>query len=372
MKNRWLIVVGVSTLLLAGCAPSTAESSPTSAPPSPVPSAATPTATMSVAEEPREGQLYVWGNDRFTLAPDGVDASGALAPVPGMETVVSAASALGAIVAVKSDGSAWWWGLPDPDSTYTLARPTLLEELTDVVSVVSDAQGFQLLTADGAVYFLGSTRSGGDAGQSVDSPAFYPVLIEGLPPIERLGFGTALAVDGSVWVWGCGQSRSIPGIIDRDVCAPITRVEIPELAGIVDGVSGRSVTTSDGRAWSLLNASFVNVADVDRSFSTSENDYYVTSDGTVFADGASQSGGLGNAEAGDPVVLPEVRGLTSVGWGYAGGTIGATDDGLVWIWSTGASTFPSFMPAPGDATPVQMPGVEGAILAGKGFVVVEG
>lgn len=162
-------------------------------------------------------------------------------------------------VAVRKDGSVWTWGT---DSSGMLARscpdrpaclrPGPVPGLSGIVSVATGLETALVLDSAGNVRVwgepFGEKRKDRDAG---GRPIPYePVRVEGLPSIKQVAVGSsfnaAVAMDGTVWVWGGRDWRE--SIFGHD---DFSNENSPPVQ--IEGLSGIRHVSSGGRTLAAID-----------------------------------------------------------------------------------------------------------------------
>lgn len=174
------------------------------------------------------GGVWTWGENYFGKSGDGSqsglayngDANYDTGPshnnyvpvkVTGLSDVVTIYTVAGWYnIAVRQDGSAWFWGKDNVLSfsngeTANQLIPKELPELFGVKSIVSSHYSSIILKNDGTVWSLGYNKFG-QLGNGTKVDHMKPVQVSGLSDIigitnnEESSY--ALKKDGTVWAWG--------------------------------------------------------------------------------------------------------------------------------------------------------------------------
>jgi len=262
----------------------------------------------------KDGTLQGWGDNQWGQL-GAVGTADRLSPVtiPGISGVIDVGASPGLTVALKNDGTVWVWGLVG----------------TSFVSQLG----------------LGP-RPGGTA---------TPTQVPGLSNIVAIAVGdthtVVLRADGKMFAWGRNFSGQlgIGGADNNDKVSPVETVPVPGVVAISAGFSFTLALGADGRVWSWGN---------------------------------NNSGQLGN---GDTTVVQRfspglVIGLTDVvdisaskgaGPGSISGvaaqhSLAVRRDGSVWSWGRNANGQLGDGTTTDRATPVQVPGLSGAVVAAAG------
>lgn len=152
----------------------------------------------------REGTVWAWGRNTWVLL--GTGSTDKIVPVPtpvqGLDDVVRvAASTDQGILALKRDGTVWFWG--DSDQP-----PKQVPGLSDITAVAAGNAHFLALKKDGSVWAWGEHSDGTTLGTRQGYPPTFevPYPVAGLTNVVAIAAGSyhslALAKDGAVWAWG--------------------------------------------------------------------------------------------------------------------------------------------------------------------------
>lgn len=163
-------------------------------------------------------EIWVWGDNYYGSAGTGdkqiVHFSIHVAPqLDGAKYVVTGSDFISVLA---SDGTVWAWGnneygqLGDPNAGNERLTPGQVPGLSDIVEIEVAGQACFALDTNGTAYAWGRNYSTNELGLGVmPNVVASPQAISGMPPIERLNYGSALDVNGDVWCWGSGTSGEI-------------------------------------------------------------------------------------------------------------------------------------------------------------------
>ena len=256
------------------------------------------------------------------------------AGVPGLSNVVAVASGsrqdiaivgLDYGLALKSDGTVWYWAMhPDPQN-YTDSMPVQIVGLSNITAISTGFGNSLALDKDGNVWDWGNNYfgqfgtgivGGGDQpqgtttttptpGQTTTTPIKQPVRVSDLNGVISISSGLrhclALKSDGTVWAWGDNEWGQLG---DGTTTSRYIPTPINNLTGVV--------AISAGHYHSLA----------------------LKSDGTVWAWGDNESGELGTGDTVSSLVPVQVKGLehvTVIADGEAH-SLALKNDGTVWSW----------------------------------------
>lgn len=181
------------------------------------------------------GDLYMWGQNQVGILgqSDTTDRSSPV-QVPGTWDKISFdASNVGFAVGIKSDGTLWTWGRNDAgqlgDSTFFTGRssPVQVGTLNDWVDCVALVQGTVVaIKSDGTLWSWGMAAGGalgnGTTTPDLSSPVQVGTDTDWLGGILRAESRTvAVLKSGTIWAWGVNSvgngNRSVPTIVGSGI-----------------------------------------------------------------------------------------------------------------------------------------------------------
>jgi uncharacterized repeat protein (TIGR01451 family) len=215
---------------------------------------------MHTASVRNDGTVWNWGTGSNGQLGDGNSGVGVAVATPvqvaGLEGFVSVADGSGFVIALKSDGTVWGWGLNNSgqlgDGTTTdRTTPVPTIGLTDVTAISTYGFFSFALRSDGTVWTWGY---GGGIGSTVGVIRTTPVQLTGISNVTKIaaGGGHALMLksDKTVWAVG-GNSRGQLGdgtTTDRPFPVPVTGLS--NAAAIAAGGDEFSLALKeDGTVW---------------------------------------------------------------------------------------------------------------------------
>ena len=157
-----------------------------------------------------DGTVWAWGINNSGQLGDGTTID---RPRPvqtsGLTGVTAIATRGFFSLALKSDGTVWTWGLAGGLGPTTPAVRTTPVQLTGVANVAKIAAGgghVLMLKADKTVWAAGA-NSRGELGDGTTTNRPFPVQVSGLSNVASIAaggdeFSLAVKEDGSVWAWG--------------------------------------------------------------------------------------------------------------------------------------------------------------------------
>jgi alpha-tubulin suppressor-like RCC1 family protein/predicted transcriptional regulator len=185
-----------------------------------------------------DGTVWSWGRGTAGQMGNGQFNDSTVPVKASVSDVVAISCGYDHTMAVKRDGTAWGWGdnvvnvLGNRSSAEFQATPVAVEDLRDVVAVATSGSHTVALKSDGTAWAWGMFNEGiiGNGVYSGDGSIIYPVKVIGLENIRQISasysHSLALRGDGSLWAWG----RNAEGELGND-----KQTSSPE------GISGEAV-----------------------------------------------------------------------------------------------------------------------------------
>lgn len=323
-----------------------------------------------------DGNLYSWGANLFGQLGDGTSISRTSpALVSGGSTLwKQVASGDQFVVALRSDGTLWSWGLNQvgqlgDGTTTNRAAPAKIGTATDWVFVAAGKRHAFAINNKGVLFGWGGNFNG-QLGDSTTVSRLVPTLITGFAPAPKgvtitnktwktvaagdthtLGIDT----DNGLYGWGGNASGQIGNNSSADAALP-TKIGASVWASVSAGSAHSTGIRTDGTlfAWgSNSNGQVGNVAMQDVQVPaqiTTANNWAVVSagafhtmatrtDGSLWgwgANGDSQLGNGGQIDAFVPAKIGKVSNWNTVSAG-AGHTMGIQNDNTLWGWGRNLS-----------------------------------
>lgn len=162
-----------------------------------------------------DGTLWAWGLNSNGQLGDGTT-TGHSTPVQvtGLTGVVHAAAGWHHSLAVKSDGTVWAWGygrngelgIGSVSSPYYITTPSQVPGLSTGLRVAAGNYHSMLRTSDNRLFIWGSNANGQLGTGSTSPSSSTPVQVTSLTNVAFIAPGTsnsmAIRTDGSPWIWG--------------------------------------------------------------------------------------------------------------------------------------------------------------------------
>jgi alpha-tubulin suppressor-like RCC1 family protein len=235
------------------------------------------------------------------------------------------------MLALRTDGTVWQWGVPVYYPGPTQATPVRVEGLESATKIAVGYSHLLALRTDGTLWAWGSNGSG-QVGDGTTTERLTPVQVANLTGVVEMAAGDnhslALRSDGTVWAWGANYLGQLG---DTTLQSRSTAVQVQ---GLTDATA---VFAHEGLSLALRN------------------------DGSVWWWGStSPAWRRGDRQ---PHAPEPVQGLSNIV------KLGATSedvfavraDGTLWKWTVGV---------PGEVNPAQqVPGFTDAVdVAGSNFI----
>jgi alpha-tubulin suppressor-like RCC1 family protein len=322
-----------------------------------------------------DGTVWIWGQNSFNVFGDPSVPSGTVrttpGQIPGLTNVVAIAAYANHCLALKRDGTVWFWG-QQSGSASSVAQPTQVTGLSGAVAIAS---GYVHL----AVKQDGTVWSWGSSSDDLGPPAAVAGL-KGVTQISAASYNLAVKTDGmpsgSAWTWGsntaclllgdgsCTDPRPAPGQV------PVAGVT----AGSTGGLHGHLVTASggvwgwggnfpphigDGTTSNRTTPVFVD-ADWDPVAIRDGNDFgmVLSRNGHVWIWGSNWTGQLGTGDAADrasPTHAVVTKAIAITANGSAVHSLALKADGTIWAWGNGGSGQLGSGSPPSPGVPVLIP-----------------
>ncbi|KPU44461.1 N-acetylmuramoyl-L-alanine amidase LytC precursor [Oxobacter pfennigii] len=267
----------------------------------------------------------------------------------------------GYALALKTDGTVWFWGYeirPDQGG-WARSRPGKIEGLNEIVSISAGDSHAAALKEDGTVWSWGNNGSG-QLGDGTRGDKATPVMAVGLDDVISISSGgmhtLALKKDGTVWAWGDNSKGQLGDGTQVNGRTPVKVAGLADVAAIYSGYAHSMAVKKDGTVWAFGDNSKGQLGDgttEDRLLPVKinisgdvlalslgrEHSAALKKDRTVWAWGDNSKGQLGdgtNIQKSSPVM---VKGLSNIkmlssGWYHS---MALKEDGSVWTWGANNS-----------------------------------
>ncbi len=232
-----------------------------------------------------DGTVWSWGRNTYGELGDGITATSCdgygagdvLTPqqIPGLSNVTAIAAGGYHSIALKNDGTVWFWGF-SKDGTlgklHCIGSPAQIPGLSNVTAIAAGGDHSLALKNDGTVWFWGLNQYGqrGVAPVSTDLSSQYifyttPVQVPGLAGITAIAAGgshsLAVKSDGTVWAWGYNHLGQLGnGTYD----GPPTPIQVSGLSNMMEVAAGGNhslALKNDGTVWAWGNNSTAQLGD---------------------------------------------------------------------------------------------------------------
>lgn len=273
-------------------------------------------------------------------------------------------------VALKKDGTVWFWGLP-PASPETASNaiptPKLIDGLSNITAISVGFNYLLALRADGTVWSWGVNDAGqlGVGAIGTVFQAFPARQVPGLQNVQAIAAGgtisLALKSDGTIWGWGDNNRGLLTGgTATVPVPAPVHINTISGVRLIASSGGCTYAAKQDGSVWSwsdifgtgscgtgttateppLAWLQVSGISDV-RSIKTRfNNTIAVKNDGSLWTWGNNASGQLGDGTMNNskvPIRVTSLNDMQAVGQADTS-SLALKTDGTVWFWGNGQFT----------------------------------
>ena len=197
-----------------------------------------------------DGTVWAWGKDNAGQIGDGgTTGSGVYRKTPvqvfNLSKVTVIAGGEYHSLAMKSDGTVWFWGDdygPTTGTTYvSTLTPVQVSSLSNVTAIVGGKSHSLVLKSDGTVLAWGSNDFGKlGNGTYTDADRDTPVQVSSLSNVIAIaaGFNHSLSLksDGSVWSWGNNEYGELGDGTNTQRTTPV------QVSNINLGITGTTPT----------------------------------------------------------------------------------------------------------------------------------
>ena len=215
---------------------------------------------MHTASVRNDGTVWNWGTGSNGQLGDGNSGAGVAVATPvqvaGLEGFSSIADGNGFVLALKSDGTVWGWGINSSgqlgDGTTTeRTRPVQTIGLTNVTAISTCVFFSLALKSDGTVWTWGP---GYEIGSTTPIVRTTPVQLTGISNVTKLAVGGGHALmlksDKTVWAVGSNSRGQLGDGTTTDRPFPVPVNGLSNVAAIAAGGDEFSLAVKeDGTAW---------------------------------------------------------------------------------------------------------------------------
>lgn len=207
-----------------------------------------------------DGTVWTWGDNRYGQLGSGRRDAGHAEPaqVSGLDGAIAVAAGMRHTLALKRDGSVWSWGsnesyqLGDVSGSVGRSLPVRIDGLDGVTAIAAGDYFSVALKSDGTLWYFGDNILGGSGG-GIWHDLARPRRIEGIADVAAVACGrrfiVALRKNGSVWCWGVNDAGQC-GVGDRYfLLEPQEIAGLDGVAAIAAGESFALALKRDGTVW---------------------------------------------------------------------------------------------------------------------------
>jgi len=271
------------------------------------------------------------------------------------QTSVGLAGGFTHSVAVRSDGTVWYWGMlgtPSYPSHIQTGGPTPLPGIDDAVQVFAGYDQDFIIRADGSLWAFGMNFNGelGDGSTILREIPAVVVGMNGVKTLSSCRHTLAVMQDGRLFAWGANDAGELG---DGTTLSKTVPTLIPTLNGVQAVACGsessialkedKTVWTWGGNSWGELGRTTgdthtpqqVDIQDVIGIAMGDIHALALKSDGTVWAWGQNHYGqlGVGNQtfQRETPTQVPGLTGVVVIG-ARGRQSYALKSDGTVYLW----------------------------------------
>lgn len=198
----------------------------------------------------RDGNLYMWGNNRFGQLGDGTTTD-SLKPKKIMSGVSQVIVGNRRTAAIKKDGSLWVWGSGLSGGLDIDVSKTPVKLLDNVVQADLGTDHGGAVKSDGSLWMWGDDDSGQQGTSEIGSQP--KKVMDGVKQVSLGHSHTAVVkTDGSLWMWGDNSEEQLGiGASNKETRTIDTPMKIMSsgVSQVSLGHWGSGIVKTDGSLW---------------------------------------------------------------------------------------------------------------------------
>lgn len=268
------------------------------------------------------GDLYVWGNNKWGQVGDGTQTN-RRNPVFIMSDVESVSVGYSHTLALKTDGTLWAWGSNlygelgnSIKLGYCTAEP--FELMDNVIDMFAGYEQSYIITSDNILYAMG-LNSTGQLGDNTTTNRNTPVkILDDVVSVSASMFRSHAAIkkDGSLWTWGSG-------LYHDDEFPMIPTKKMDDVRYVATGRGSMLAIKNDDTLWAMGmneegalcsgNDEWIDdvpekvMEDVKDVSTSGSHTFVVKNSGELFVCGSTDYGQLGIGNLSESIVLTPTK-----------------------------------------------------------------
>jgi alpha-tubulin suppressor-like RCC1 family protein len=215
-----------------------------------------------------EGQVYHFGNKIYGVSMFSKNYINTMPQIiPGIKDVVFLDAKWASAVAIKEDGTVWFWGDNRSifDTSEDSVEPRQVQGLVNIKKVSIGNDFLVALDRDGNVWtlglnYIGQLGNGDKIEEFISFDTFdlkkrvVPHKVGGLPTVLDIAAGdehvVALAKDGTVWSWGANEDGQLGDGTTNARSYPLQVITFGNVIAVDAGYDYSMALTQNGEVWS--------------------------------------------------------------------------------------------------------------------------